>query len=346
MNDIAEGFARYLGDQLPDARDVSVTDVRRIHGGASRETYRLTAGYERAGSRVEQGMILRRDPKSGIIETQRATEFDAYTAFQETAVPVPRPLYLERESNEWLERPFFVMEEVSGCESDVRLFDAPPYAEKVDRIAEQKWRILGEIAKSDPEAIGLSDKMEAPPRESCWRRELDYWEGVVDEDELSPQPVFRAAVRRLRAAPPPPPARIGVVHGDYRSGNFLFDEAGDVRAILDWEMCHLGDPLEDLAWALNPLWGWPNPEKPGRLVTRATAIAHWQSASGLEIDPDALWWWETFSSVKGLAIWISSSREYFNGTNTDPIMIFPSWYCIDIHNRVLVDRLAPEGKTT
>ena len=58
----------------------------------------------------------------------------------------------------------------------------------------------------------------------------------------------------LRRTPPPPAQKISVVHGDYRTGNFLHDGDGVIRGILDWEMAHLGDPLEDLAWALDPLW--------------------------------------------------------------------------------------------
>ena len=64
---------------------------------------------------------------------------------------------------------------------------------------------------------------------------------MIDEDELTPQPIARAAIRWLRRSPPPHPRRLSVVHGDYRTGNFLFDAEGRIRAILDWEMCHLGD---------------------------------------------------------------------------------------------------------
>lgn len=342
MKDIEQGFKRYLEEKLDGASDVQVSGIERIHGGASRETYRVRVGITQNGKTVERGMIIRRDPKSSLIETKRSTEFDAYTAFHGTEVPVPEPLFLEEEKNEWLGRPFFVMEEIEGCEAGAASFNLKPYSEHLEEIGIAKWTILGEIAKADPKAMGLTEKMEVPAPDACWKRELDYWEGVIDEDELEPQPIIRAAIRKLRKNPPPPPARIGVVHGDYRTGNFLYDGTGAIRSILDWEMCHLGDPLEDLAWALTPLWGWPDANRPGKLIERARAIALWEATSGLHAEGESLAWWETFACVKGLAIWISSSREYEDAKNQDPIMIISGWYCTDLHTRILLDRLRPE----
>ena len=343
MKDIEEGFAKYLEAKLGDAVGVQVSGAERIHGGASRETYRVRVTYSLNGETAHRGMIIRRDPKSSLIETERSTEFDAYTAFYRTKIPVPEPLFLEEENNEWLGRPFFVMEEIEGCESGFQGFNLKPYSEHIEEIGIAKWTILGEIAKTDPIAVGLASKMEMPGPGTCWKRELDYWENVIDQDELEPQPIIRAAIRNLRKTPPPPPQAIGVVHGDYRTGNFLYDGTGAVRSILDWEMCHLGDPLEDLAWAMTPLWGWPDANRPGKLIERDRAIKIWEKTSGLNVNPEAFAWWETFACVKGLAIWISSSREYNDEKNQDPIMIISGWYCTDVHTRVLLDRLAPKG---
>ena len=100
----------------------------------------------------------------------------------------------------------------------------------------------------------LAECFELPTPESSWRVALDRWEHVLLRDERHPQPIVRAAIRRLRKNPPTPAAKISVVHGDYRSGNFLHDGAGHIVGILDWEMVHFGDPLEDLAWCCDPLW--------------------------------------------------------------------------------------------
>ena len=341
MSDLAARFAAYLAERWPQASGVTVEAIERIYGGASRETYRTTVRAIEGGHPVEHRLIVRRDPESSLIETDRATEYEAYAAFYGTTVPVPRPLFYETDPR-WLDRPFFVMEEVVGAVSTARLLDEAPYAEHRAAIGEQKWRILGEIAGADPQKLGLRAKLEAPALDACWKRELEHWERVIDEDELCPQPIARAAIRRLRRRPPPPPRRLSVVHGDYRTGNFLFDAQGRIRAILDWEMCHLGDPLEDLAWALDPLWSWPDRERPGKLLPRARALEVWQAASGIAIDPDALAWWEIFASLKGLAIWISSAREFADAKNTDLIMVIASWFPTDVHERVLAERLATE----
>lgn len=338
MSDLGDRFAAYLHHRWPDASNVVIDSIERIYGGASRETYRVAARSIERGRQSEHRLILRRDPTSSLIETDRATEFLAYQAFYGTSVPVPRPLFLETDRR-WLDRPFFVMEEIIGAVSDSRLLAERPYADHIEALGEQKWRILGEIARSDPAERGLADRLPAPALDECWRRELDYWERVIDEDELGPQPIARGAVRWLRRNPPPPPKRLAVVHGDYRTGNFLFDGEGRIRAILDWEMCHLGDPLEDLAWAFDPLWSWPDRERPGKLVPRSRALAIWQAASGIDIDPRALAWWEIFASVKGLAIWISSGREYADGRNQDLILVLASWFPTDVHDRVLAERL-------
>ena len=341
MRELGDRIATYLAHRWPHATEVAVEEIERIFGGASRETYRVAVRYREGEARVQRRLILRRDPTSSLIETDRATEFHAYAAFHGSSVPVPRPLFLENDGR-WLDGPFFVMEEVVGAVSTPKLLSEPPYVELLESIGEQKWRILGTIARADVSTIGLAKTLEAPALEDCWRRELDFWEKVIDDDELTPQPIARAAIRRLRRNPPPPPPRLSVVHGDYRTGNFLFDGTGRIRAVLDWEMCHLGDPLEDLAWALDPLWSWPDRERPGKLLPRQRALALWEDASGMTVDRRALGWWEIFASVKGLAIWISSGREFADERNQDPILALAGWFPADIHDRVLVERLAPE----
>jgi aminoglycoside phosphotransferase (APT) family kinase protein len=177
----------------------------------------------------------------------------------------------------------------------------------------------------------------------CAERELGYWERQLDEDELEPQPVTRAAIRWLRRHPPAPAQKLSVVHADYRTGNFLVDAEGEIRAILDWEMAHLGDPLEDLAWGLNPIWRWAGDERAGGLAPRERAIELWEAASGLRADPDALHWWEVFSCVKGQAIWVSGAKEFATGVNQDLILALSGWLMGNSQDRAalhLLGRLA------
>jgi aminoglycoside phosphotransferase (APT) family kinase protein len=323
-DDITPRLARYLSAKL--GHDVDVSGLARIPGGASRETYRFRARYDGA----ERRLILRRDPPASLIETERSTEFRAYQAFHALGLPVPEPIALEL-GTEALERPFFIMEEIVDCAVG-SIISPDPYGALRDKVCEQFFTVLGRIAKADPAQIGLADFDGAKTADDCWRHELDRWEKVIDEDEREPQPIARAALRWLRRHPPPPAVKICVVHGDYRSGNFLHDAGGDIRAILDWEMAHLGDPLEDLGWALDPLWS-------AGMIGRDAALAIWERASGLAVDRATLAWWEVFASLKGLAIWISAANEYTEGRNSDPVNAFSGWYCLAFHNKVLADRL-------
>jgi aminoglycoside phosphotransferase (APT) family kinase protein len=338
MEDIATRLAAYLQHRMPHVSAVEVSGVSRIHGGASRETFRLRATWREAGASVERALVLRRDPVASLLETERDLEYNAYKSFHPTGVPVPEPLFLETELS-WLDRPFFVMEQIEGCQA-ASPFNADSYGENAEKIGRQFWTHLGRIARADPAAIGLAATMPPVEADACWRRELDHWEKVIDEDEVTPQPIARAAIRWLRRNPPPPAQKISVVHGDYRTGNFLYDGDGNIRAILDWEMCHLGDPLEDVGWASDPLWAFEDANRPGGMIGKEEAYAIWERESGLKIDRHALRWWEIFNAVKGLGIWISAGKEYHTGANRDPVLAFSSWYCTDVHDRLLASRVS------
>jgi aminoglycoside phosphotransferase (APT) family kinase protein len=338
VQDLGGRFARYVEHRLADVSEVRSESIERIHGGASRETYRVRVSFARGAQREERGLILRRDPTGSLIETERANEFAAYGAFHGSDVPVPEPLWLEQDER-WLERPFFVMEEIPGCTASPERILAPPLAGLAERIGERKWAILGRIAAADPKEVGLWGAMEPVDADRCGSRELDHWERVIDEDELCPQPIARAAVRWLRRNPPPAAQKVGVVHGDYRTGNLLVDPEGTIRGVLDWEMAHLGDPLEDLAWSLNRTWCWARDGRAGGLLPRERAISIWEEASGLKADPVALHWWELFSSVKGLAIWISSGHQYRKGPNRDPVLGFTAWWLPNAQDRAILETM-------
>ena len=285
-----------------------------------------------------RSLILRRDPVASLIETDRDLEYNAYKAFHPTGVPVPEPLYLETDLSH-LDRPFFVMEAIENATA-ASPFDPRAYGDKAETVGRQFWTILGEIHAQDPNKLGLDKTMSWVEPKDAARTALEHWAAVIDEDELHAQPIARAAIRWLERNLPTPAERITMVHGDYRTGNFLFDEAGTIKAVLDWEMCHLGDPLEDVAWAADPLWAFSDPNRPGGMIARKEALALWQNASGLTLDPERFRWWEVFASLKGLAIWISAGKEYATGANPDPVLAYSSWYCTDVHNRVLAHRLA------
>ncbi len=329
-------LAAYIAGRMPQAADVAVRGLERISGGASRETYRFILHWTEHGQDRQRRLILRRDPPASLIDTERRVEFEAYRAFHGTAVPVPEMLWLE-EGPGPLDHPFFIAEELTGFQAAPQALFALGDA-ALAKVAEAKWTILGRIATADP--ARLAAILPTPAPDACWRRELEHWAGLIDRDAAHPQPIAQAAIRWLRANPPPPAQRVGIVHGDYRTGNFLYDAQGGVHGVLDWEMAHIGDPLEDLGWSLQPVWSFgrtgPGGPLAGGLCPPAQAVAIWERASGLTADPAALHWWTLFNCVKGQGIWLGSAAAFASGGNTAPIMVYPAWWLINAQDRAIL----------
>ena len=335
---LIEPFKAYVSERMPEARDIEIGLVNAIFGGASRQTYSLELSYVLQDKPVSRRVILRREFASGIIQTTIDTEFEAYRAFHGTDVPVPGVMWREKDPK-WLGTPFYVMEEITGCEDKHMLLSVPPFQEVREKVGETFFRIMATIATTNPAKVGLEGKLAPVAPEACWKRELDYWEADADRNELEPHPVFRAAIRWLRRNSPPSAQRVVIVHGDMRAGNFLFDRKGEIRGILDWEMMHLGDPLEDLAWSMNRLWSWSEPERVGFMIPREQGVRIWEEASGFHADRGALFWWELFTSVKAIAIWVSMNRVYACLENTDPIVGYGGIWATDLQRRIILSQM-------
>jgi aminoglycoside phosphotransferase (APT) family kinase protein len=327
-----ERLTAHLGKAL-ECPSLLLSSLKRFHGGASRETY----GFDLTSDGNSRGYVLRLDPADSLIDTDRKLEFAAYRSFAGTDVPVPNPVLLV-EDTAVLGAPFFVMERIEGGEAAGPM-DANAYGDTRAMIGPRFFELLGKIHARDPKTTPLVGVVDFPVAATCWRRELDHWETILVQSALEPQPIGLAAIRWLRRNPPPPAQRLAVVHGDYRNGNLLHDGKGNILAVLDWEMAHIGDPLEDLAWALDPLFALLDDTRAAGLVPRDDAINIWESASGLRFDQPAFLWWEMFATLKGLAIWVSSARSWASGGNSDPILAFSGWYTLSVANQVLARRL-------
>jgi aminoglycoside phosphotransferase (APT) family kinase protein len=337
---IATRIGAYLSERWRERAPVRVTAIQRIPGGASRETWRLQVAF---GSGDDtRGLILRRDPETSLIETERAAEYAAYAAvWRSGLVPVPEPLLLEADSD-WLRRPFTLMAEIPGCATAI---GALPEDDRREAIGREFWTLLGRLTQLDPLAdAALCQQLPVPDPADCAAQALTRWTAVIRDDALKPEPVAAAAQRWLERNLPPPAQRLCLVHGDYRSGNFLFSPDGRIEGVLDWEMAHIGDPYEDLAWSLDPVWCWPETERAGRLLPRAQAVACWQAASGLAFDPEVFRWWAVFASFKALAIWISSTEDFAGGAGRAPILALAGWVLTDRQRRILLERIDPRGR--
>lgn len=323
----AEQLARFLSARWGES--VSIAGLKRFHGGSARQTYRFDA-IGASGRR--EALVLRRDPPSSLIETDRLAEYRAIECFAGTQVPVPEPIFCDA-TPESFGSPGFLMREVPGGAA-AGLLEPEPYGDHAAAIGRQFFTALGCINAEDPAKACLPAMN---PADAASAR-LAHWQAAYGADAFRPEPLLDAAFRWLSANLPPPPERISIVHGDYRSGNFLHDGAGRLLAVLDWEMVHPGDAHEDLAWACDPLWSNFS-GRPGATCTLAQAIAFWEAASGLALNPQSWRWWRLFAQVQGLVIWISAAREILDGRSHDPVLMFAGTIPYRFHSLTLAQSL-------
>jgi len=321
MTTLESRIEAYLRAKLPAASEIVVANLQRIPGGASRETWSFDVTRRENGAAVKEGLIIRRDPDASVLETDRDHEFRVVQAVY-GAVPVPRTYWIETDGAA-LDRPFFVMGRIDGCEANpTRVLMDPRYFPSRERIACEFTDILARIHAIDPASSGLEFLDGPADAGGCGLAEVEKWEAVIDHDSLEPQPVLRGAFRWLRHHLPPPAQRIALVHADYRTGNFLAAPDGEIKGILDWEMAHLGDPMEDVAWACIRPWRWLGNELIGGLMERSEFYRMYEKFSGLKVDEDAVRFWELLGNIKLAAIFITGARSFTDGRTRSPLMAF------------------------
>ncbi|MEX2247695.1 MAG: phosphotransferase family protein [Dehalococcoidia bacterium] len=313
---LEERIAAFLRERIPAARDVSVEGVARIPGGASRETWSFDARWREDGAgEVARSFILRRDPPASLLDSNNNLEFELYSAIEGSGIPAPRVLWIDREGTA-LDRPFFIMERLPGATDGRTLATAAAFAEVRPKVARQKAEALARIHNFDIARVPSLDRPASPAASAA--HEIARWKSTMRKDMLEPQPVLELAFSWLKRHLPPPPARLALVHADYRTGNFLYDASG-ITGILDWEMAHAGDPIEDVGWVMMKSWRWGGAEA-GGLCSRDEFIRMYEEAGGAKVDRDALKFWEVFGNVKFAIIFITGTRSIVEGKTPDLLL--------------------------
>ena len=297
---LADACSRHFGSPA------TIQTLRRESGGASRQTWSFDA---LAGGTSHQ-LILRRDPpttsgaeKASSTALDRATEFGVLQAAFAAGVRAPAPLF-ELAPKDGLGEAF-VMRRIGGIAIARKLLRDPPYAQARTRIADQLGAIAARIHAVDPATLPPLARREAADQVAALRETLDR----LDQ----PQPVFELALSWLDRRKPPPGARAVLVHGDYRTGNYLADESG-VTAILDWEGAHLGDPVEDLGWLCVKSWRFGAVDKPaGGFGSREQLWQAYERAGGGAVDAARAHWWEVFGTVRWGTICLTQAWRHLSG---------------------------------
>ncbi len=215
-----------------------------IAGGRSNLTYRVTDATGKL-------FALRRPPTSHVLPTAHdmVREYTIIKALHPQGIPVATPLGLctDEAVNE---RPFYVMEFVEGAilrdrKDAENAFDVTTRASIGANLASTLVR-LHEV---DINEAGLSDLAR---HDGYIERQLKRWRTQFDQMQVEGygHGGLVEAVGAQLAASIPTQQRVSIVHGDYRLDNTVLDENGRVKAILDWEICTLGDPMADLGLLL------------------------------------------------------------------------------------------------
>ena len=232
---------RHLDDHAPELLPGELRGSL-IPGGRSNLTYVVSA--------EGRDVVLRRPPLGHVLATAHdmSREFRVIAALADSPVPVPRALLMV-DDPAVLGAPFYLMERVDGT-----VVRRPEDAEGLDatgRIALSRSLVdvLADIHDVDPEAAGLGD-LGRP--DGYLERQVVRWGRQLDASRSRELEGIEELRARLLAGVPPS-RRTGIVHGDYRLDNLLVDLGGGgprIRAVLDWEMATLGDPLADLGLLL------------------------------------------------------------------------------------------------
>lgn len=256
-----------------------------IAGGRSNLTYRVTDG---GGS----SYALRRPPVSHVLPTAHdmKREYTVISALAATGVPVPRTYGLCTD-DAINGAPFYVMSFVEGhILRDERAAGELSESARA-RAGDSLIDTLAQLHSVDVDVIGLGDFAR---RDGYIARQLKRWHGQFSQSTVDgqPGPAVVDRVHELLAARIPEQQGVAIVHGDYRLDNTVLDDAGNVLAILDWEICTLGDPLADLGllmvyWAEpedgdEALLGVAPTTLPG-FARRSDLLARYAAASGRDV---------------------------------------------------------------
>jgi aminoglycoside phosphotransferase (APT) family kinase protein len=237
------------------------------------------------------GAILRRAPQGDGAAPARAAGLNAEATLMQLAhdagVPSPRVLHVLQPQDEL--GTGFIMQRVDGETIARKILRDDQFAQARPKLARQLGHVLAGIH-------GLPLPRLPELRRMTATKEIAEFE----QDYHSfgwPRPVFELALRWLRDRDPGPSEEVTLVHGDFRHGNLIIGPDG-VRAVLDWELAHLGDPMEDLGWICVNSWRFGEIDKPvGGFGAREDLFAGYRSA-GRRVDPDRVMFWEVMGTLR------------------------------------------------
>jgi aminoglycoside phosphotransferase (APT) family kinase protein len=283
-----------------------VTGLRRLSGGASRETWAFDVG--------ERRLILQRERPAGLRHAGMAAEAALLRAAGAEGVPVPAVVATDADTaavsgepadagGGALGRAWMVVERVDGETIARKILRDDEFSAARPRLAAQCGDALARIHRIAPGSVpGLAGGDQV----TQIRSSLD----AAGE----PHPAFELGFRWLEHHRPASSGTgpAAVVHGDFRNGNLVVGPDG-LRAVLDWELAHLGDPLEDLGWLCVRAWRFGAEPRVGGFGAVDELVAAYEATAGVTVDRDALHWWEVLGTLKWGIICVVQAATHLSG---------------------------------
>lgn len=314
LEDMAASLRGFFESNLDGPFTVGPT--RWLAGGASKLQVAFELTWERDGESRHDHLVVRMDPAESHNATSREREGELLRAFA-GVLPVPEVFFLDVHG-EWFTEPALIYSFADGISKpratrtgavsglgtefgpEFRAALAPQFVEHLAKI--HTYEVSSESFTT----------MEPPALESTqaalWQ--LNRARRVWEEDRAEDSALMEVAANWL-GRNLPSLDRVSVVHGDYRSGNFLFDEdTMRITAWLDWERGHVGDRHRDLAWTTQVMFGHPKEDGDGYYVCGLIAAEdfyeQYQQISGLTVDPDRLRWYTILNAYQVLVTTLGS----------------------------------------
>jgi aminoglycoside phosphotransferase (APT) family kinase protein len=284
-----QGLADRLASLLGDG--VTIADLKTVSGGNARRAWSFDAV---SGDGPVQRCILLAQAAGKHVESDSAEEYRVLRALTGHRLCAPAALALDAEGTV-AGGPALVLERIDGRASAVEFLKLD--AESGRTATEGLGKAIAGVHAFDWQAAGLTARNPLD--------EIELWESRFLAHRLEPLPALAHLFRWLKAHVPPPP-RLSLIHGDLRPGNFLF-EGSKVNALLDWEMAHIGDPAEDIAWAYRALWS------PQRFMT----LQEFAAAHGLGVPSCNIQFYRIYSEVKFATISVSAAASFARGDTSN-----------------------------
>jgi len=291
------------------AQQVRVEQQQRLSGGAIQENWLLEVSVEGGAYAGRQRWVLRSDAQSAVPGSlSRAEEFTVLSTVYCAGVKVPRPLWLCEDTSVH-GRAFFIMEWVSGITAGHKL-TSHPGAQGDMRLVAELGANLARIHQIKPGQARALDFLGDPQQvsvQSC----IDAHRGVLDHLGAF-QPVLEWALRWCEMNAPEPAVPC-LLHGDFRTGNYLA-ETSRLQAILDWEFTGWGDPREDIGWFTARCWRFARPDlEAGGIGSLERFMAGYNEVSSLRIEREELLFWQVMATLRWAVIAQQQAQRHLSG---------------------------------